>query len=242
MVLLKNSTAQAGNENPLLTKVDYQATLDVIYGQPSTVLFFEKPLPLMKRSNLIFKRTVDLLLSSVLIILLLSWLLPFIALFIKLNSKGPVFFFQKRNKKDGRLFTCIKFRTMVVNAEADSLPAYENDKRITRTGKFLRRHHLDELPQLVNVWWGDMSMIGPRPYMISDNEKYATAIQHFLIRHKIKPGITGLAQLLKYRSFVTVLEDMNARSEKDIYYIHNWSPALDVKILIQTFFKIIGIK
>jgi putative colanic acid biosynthesis UDP-glucose lipid carrier transferase len=116
--------------------------------------------PLENNRNLIIKRSFDILVSSFLIVFILSWLIPLLAILIKLDSRGPVFFFQKRNKNGGGIFTCIKFRSMIVNKDADTLVACENDKRITRFGKFLRNNHIDELPQLFNVMAGDMSIIG----------------------------------------------------------------------------------
>jgi putative colanic acid biosynthesis UDP-glucose lipid carrier transferase len=240
---MKNSTAQVAIENYLLKRTDRLEMPEVVSRQRDwQVSFLELSIPLEKKPNLAFKRSFDLVLSSLLIVFLFSWLLPILALLIKLDSKGPVFFTQKRNKKGGRLFTCIKFRTMIVNDEADLLPAHENDRRITRLGRFLRHHHLDELPQLLNVWWGDMSVIGPRPHMLSDNEKYEALLDFYAYRHRIKPGITGLAQVLGYVGSVTDPENMKERVQKDIYYIHNWSAALDMKIIYRTFFKMAGIK
>jgi putative colanic acid biosysnthesis UDP-glucose lipid carrier transferase len=231
---MKHLTAQN-----LLTELDHPEAMAVAYETPN-IQFIDSYFPLDHPSNQFVKRIFDLLCSSVLILLVLSWLLPLVALLIKLDSKGPVFFLQKRNKKGGRLFTCIKFRTMVVNKEADLVPAIENDRRITRLGWFLRKHHLDEMPQLLNVWWGDMSMIGPRPHMVSDNSKYAALLNFYAYRHRVKPGITGLAQVLGYVGSISNLDHMKERVRKDIYYIHNWSPALDVRIIYGTIFKMIG--
>ncbi|MBD0285041.1 MAG: sugar transferase [Flavisolibacter sp.] len=198
--------------------------------------------PLENKRNNLIKRMVDVILSTFLILTVFPWLLPLIAFFIKIDSKGPVFFLQKRNKINGKVFTCIKFRTMVVNDEADRLQASENDRRITRVGKFLRKHYLDELPQLFNVWMGDMSIIGPRPHMISDNKKFEQLVPHYNCRHKVKPGITGLAQVLGHTGPVTDVEKMKKRVEKDIYYVYNWSFVLDTKIACRTIFKIVGLK
>jgi len=198
--------------------------------------------PLAKEGNHLLKRAVDLFLSSILILVLFPWLLPLVALLIKLDSKGPVFFIQKRNKRDGGIFSCIKFRSMLVNKQADFLPATENDERITSVGKFLRQHHLDELPQLLNVWMGDMSMIGPRPHMISDNHRFETLVPHYHHRHKVKPGITGLAQVLGYAGPVTSVDNIRERVEKDIYYVYNWSITLDTKIACRTLLKMAGLK
>lgn len=149
---------------------------------------------------------------------------------------------QKRGKKDGKLFTCFKFRTMVVNDEADTLPAFYNDARITKAGLFLRKTHLDELPQLLNVWLGDMSIIGPRPHMIIDNKNFEGVVPLYHLRHKVKPGITGLAQISGCVGAINEVANIRERVEKDIYYIRHWSAALDTKIAFRTFFKMIGIK
>ncbi|MGZ3881686.1 MAG: sugar transferase [Flavisolibacter sp.] len=180
--------------------------------------------------------------SAILIVCLFSWLLPIIAFIIRLDSKGPIFFFQKRHKRNGETFTCFKFRTMVVNDSSDTLPAVDNDPRITKVGRFLRNHHLDELPQLLNVLSGDMSMVGPRPYMIRDNEKYEGLIKNYQVRQKVKPGITGLAQVVEYVNPITTIEYMEQRVKKDVYYVYNWSPLLDVKIFFRTVLKIAGVK
>jgi putative colanic acid biosysnthesis UDP-glucose lipid carrier transferase len=168
-------------------------------------------------------------------------MLPVIAVLIKIDSRGPVFFYQKRHKKNGKLFTCFKFRSMVVNENAHTVAAIDNDPRITRVGRFLRKHHLDELPQLVNVLAGDMSMVGPRPYMVSDNEKYELLIKDYLVREKVKPGITGLAQVVQYINPITKTEYMEERVKKDIYYVYNWSPVLDLRIFARTVLKIFGV-
>ena len=233
---MKHSTA-AATDNPVLKKIDHVDLLTVVTGGEN---IRDNRLPLENTFNLLLKRAIDILCSSLLIISVFSWLFPIIALLIKLDSKGPVFFRQKRKKKNEKLFTCIKFRTMIINADADRLPASENDSRITRLGRFLRRHHLDELPQLLNVWWGDMSMIGPRPHMESDNRKYEALLTNYAHRHRIKPGITGLAQVRGHVGVIDSLEDMNDRVMQDIYYIQNWSPFLDMRIACQTLSKMIG--
>lgn len=168
------------------------------------------------------------------IILILSWLTPLLALLIRLDSKGPVFFRQRRNRNHGLIFNCLKFRTMVVNADADVLSAVENDERITRVGIFLRKHHLDELPQLINVFIGDMSMIGPRPHMIYENEKYQQLFDEYLVRHSILPGITGLAQSYGNFGATDDLEKVRERTRLDLLYIRKWSYLMDLKILVRT--------
>lgn len=240
---MKNLTAQQALENSVLKKIDHLEIADVVRPAGEfDLLYIDHKFPLQQKNNLLLKRSFDLLISSLLLAGLSVWLFPIIALLIKIDSKGPVFFFQKRNKKNGVLFTCIKFRTMIVNDKADDLPATQNDQRITRIGKILRRHHLDELPQLLNVFVGDMSMIGPRPYMISDNKKYEVLIKDYSIRFKVKPGITGLAQVFDQVSPAVQVENMEARVKKDIYYVYNWSPVLDAKIFFRTFFKMAAIQ
>jgi putative colanic acid biosynthesis UDP-glucose lipid carrier transferase len=190
--------------------------------------------PLEKSYNFILKRCFDIIVSVLLIIVLLSWLIPILAILIKLNSKGPVFFLQKRNKNGGRFFTCIKFRSMIVNKDADIVSAAENDKRITRVGKFLRHYHLDELPQLFNVLMGDMSIIGPRPHMVSENAMYEKLVKEYPYRHTVKPGMTGLAQSFGYFGATSDLEKVEQRVSLDIQYIKQWSVAMDIKIMYRT--------
>jgi lipopolysaccharide/colanic/teichoic acid biosynthesis glycosyltransferase len=197
--------------------------------------YFTPPLDVL--AHRIIKRSTDIIFSAVIIVVLLSWLIPIVALVIKLTSRGPVFFLQKRNKRNGEIFTCIKFRSMVVNADADILPAKKNDKRVTRVGKFLRKKYIDELPQFFNVLWGDMSVIGPRPHMISDNVKYEKNIDGYFFRHKVKPGITGLAQVLGYVGCAEDLQQMKDRVNMDIFYMRHWSFKLDMIILYRTIFK-----
>lgn len=195
-------------------------------------------LPLDIGINALLKRCFDVLFSFIVIVAILSWLIPIIAFLIRLDSKGPVFFLQKRNKKNGESFTCIKFRSMIVNNEADILPADEHDKRITGMGNFLRNHYLDELPQFFNVLFGDMSIIGPRPHMISDNLKYESLIDHYNDRSKVKPGITGLAQVLGYAGFASNVQKMQERVNIDIFYSRHWSMKLDAMIIWKTAVKI----
>jgi putative colanic acid biosysnthesis UDP-glucose lipid carrier transferase len=193
--------------------------------------------PLEKNANYRLKRITDLLISLLLILVIFPWLVPLMAVMIKLSSKGPVFFVQKRNKKDGKIFSCIKFRTMIFNLQADYEPSFPNDPRITSFGRFLRRYHIDELPQLINVLFGDMSLVGPRPHMVMDNKRFENTIHLYHYRHKVKPGITGLAQVTGCIGPVTNAETMAARIEKDIHYIENWSLALDARILLNTILR-----
>jgi putative colanic acid biosysnthesis UDP-glucose lipid carrier transferase len=196
-------------------------------------------LPLEKTVNACIKRSVDLLLSSILILLIFPWFIPLAALMIKLESRGPVFFRQKRFKKDERIFTCYKLRSMFVNEEADVQAARKNDLRITHLGRILRKTHLDELPQLINVWMVDMSLIGPRPHMISENLDYASRIKYYSLRHQVKPGMTGLAQVMGFTGHITDVGVMANRVEKDIYYIRKWSVLMDVRIMFLTMIRLI---
>jgi putative colanic acid biosysnthesis UDP-glucose lipid carrier transferase len=197
--------------------------------------------PLEKPVNLALKRIIDVFISLLVTALLLCWLIPLIALLIKADSRGPVFFLQKRNKRRGNQFWCIKFRSMVANADADILPAGKNDRRITRVGRFLRRHYLDELPQFINVLLGDMSVIGPRPHMVNENLKFDGLIKNYCGRHKVKPGITGLAQVMGYEGEITDLQKMKGRVSMDVFYIRHWSLRMDMAILYRTLGKTLGL-
>jgi len=184
--------------------------------------------------NKAIKRGFDLFFSIIFFVLVLSWLLPIIAILIKLESRGPAFFIQQRNGEGNRPFGCIKFRTMIVNHEADFKQATKNDSRITRIGSFLRKTSIDELPQFLNVLKGEMSLIGPRPHPIKLNEKFAPLITSLMSRHYVKPGITGLAQCMGYRGETQTLADMENRVRLDRYYIENWTFWLDIKIIFLT--------
>lgn len=193
-----------------------------------------REIPLDDLANKIFKRTFDIVFSLLVIIGLLSWLIPIIALIIKIESKGPVFFKQKRNGLDYGEFTCYKFRSMVPNKIAHLNQVTRGDKRITKIGRFLRKSSIDELPQFFNVLIGDMSVVGPRPHMVSHTNMYAQRIDKFMVRHFVKPGITGLAQVSGYRGEVETEEDIKGRVRNDIFYIENWSLGMDIKIIFKT--------
>jgi len=198
-------------------------------------------LPLNNIYSRLFKRTIDIIFSMFVITAVLSWLIPLMALLIKLDSKGPVFFLQKRNKKNGKIFTCIKFRSMVENDDADNLQASKYDERITKLGWFLRKSFIDELPQFFNVLIGDMSLIGPRPHMVSDNNKYEELIEYYDFRHKVKPGITGLSQVMGYVGETKHVQAMRDRVQLDIFYIRHWSFGFDMRIMWYTLRKLIRI-
>lgn len=190
--------------------------------------------PLQDSVNLFFKRLTDIIISLAVIVFVLSWLTPIIALFIKKESDGPVFFKQTRNGINYEEFSCLKFRSMIVNENAHKLQATKGDTRVTKIGAFLRKTSLDEMPQFINVLLGDMSVVGPRPHMIKENDKYYKTVDKYMLRHVIKPGITGLAQVSGYRGEVEKESDIVNRIKFDIYYLENWSILLDVKIILRT--------
>ena len=193
-----------------------------------------REMPLSNDFNTILKRTFDIVFSLVVIIFLLSWITPIIGLIIKIESRGPVFFKQTRNGIKFREFTCYKFRSMIENNDADIQQATKNDKRVTKIGKILRKTSLDELPQFFNVLIGNMSVVGPRPHMIKENERYSKSVDKFMVRHFVKPGITGLAQVKGFRGEIETDEDIINRVKYDIYYLENWSLILDLNIVFLT--------
>lgn len=190
--------------------------------------------PLENMENRFRKRLADILFSLVIIIGVLSWLFPLIALAIKLTSPGPVVFKQLRNGRSNKPFYCYKFRSMRLNDQSDSRQATRNDDRVTWIGKVLRKTSLDELPQFFNVLQGDMSVIGPRPHMLKHTEQYRSIINRYMVRHYLKPGITGWAQVNGYRGETNRVGLMEKRIEHDIWYLENWSMMLDVRIIFLT--------
>ena len=184
--------------------------------------------------NKFLKRSLDIIISLLVLVFILSWLTPLLAIIIKIESKGAVFFKQKRNGLDYKEFYCFKFRSMKPNPEADLHQVSKKDKRITKVGRLLRKTSFDELPQFYNVLLGDMSVVGPRPHMVSHTHMYAKNVDKFMVRHFIKPGITGLAQVSGYRGEVETDQDIINRVKYDIFYLENWSLLLDIKIVIQT--------
>lgn len=205
-----------------------------------TLPIFEVRLsPLDLRFNQIIKNVFDIVFASLVCVFLLSWLFPIIAILIFLDSKGSILFVQKRNGLNGEEFDCYKFRTMV-DSKHNSIKATErNDPRVTNFGKFLRRTSLDELPQFINVLKGDMSIVGPRPHMISQDHYYRDIINRYNMRHYVKPGITGLSQVKGYRGAIDSDEDMEKRIRTDVYYVINWSYLLDIQIIYQTVMLIV---
>ncbi len=190
--------------------------------------------PLEELDNRIRKRFFDLLVSSLVIILILSWLYPIIALLIKLDSKGSVLFKQLRSGRKNKPFVCLKFRTMIPNEEQDSKQASKNDYRFTKFGAFLRKTNLDELPQFINVFLGQMSVIGPRPHMLNHTKHYGELVDSYMQRHFIKPGISGWAQINGLRGNLDQ-KMMELRVKYDLHYIKNWSVWGDIDIMYKTF-------
>lgn len=190
--------------------------------------------PLENIANRFQKRFFDIVVSSMVIVFILSWLYPLLALIIKIQSPGPVIFKQLRSGRDNQPFWCYKFRSMKMNTQSGSRQASKNDDRITPIGRFLRKSSLDEFPQFFNVLMGDMSIIGPRPHMISHTEYYSTLIDTYMTRQFLKPGISGWAQVNGYRGETKETHLMEARVEHDIWYLGNWSIGLDIKIMVMT--------
>ncbi len=195
--------------------------------------------PLEKQSNIILKRLFDLIFSLIVILVLYPLLFPLVIIFQKITSKGPVFFVQKRSGQDNNVFSCIKFRTMYVNNDSELKGTYKNDPRITPFGKFLRKTRIDELPQFINVLIGNMSVVGPRPLMLKHTEDYSKLIDDFLVRHFVKPGITGWAQVTGFLDEENKFDEMYDKVKRDVWYIENWSFLLDLKIIFKTLTKII---
>ena len=190
--------------------------------------------PLQNAYNRLAKRVFDLVFSSLVIVLILSWLYPILAILIKKQSKGPVLFKQMRTGKKNEPFTCFKFRSMYLNVGDETHQAKKNDARVTPIGKFLRRTSLDEMPQFFNVFIGNMSIVGPRPHMIKHTSDYNDHINNFMVRHFVKPGITGLAQVSGLRGETQKVSDMKRRVTTDINYVQRWSLITDIKICFLT--------
>lgn len=218
------------------TKVIFSKNLKTDYYELFPVLSLQKT-SLDEIETKILKRTFDILFSLFVIIGLLSWLTPILALLIKLESKGSVFFKQGRPGFEEKEFFCYKFRSMKVNENTEK-EASKNDPRVTRIGRFIRKTSIDEMPQFINVLLGEMSVVGPRPHLWSQNKAYGNKIKKYMVRHYVKPGITGLAQVRGFRGEIETDEDMINRIKYDVFYIENWSLILDIKIIIQTVINI----
>ncbi len=196
--------------------------------------------PLDNRWNRILKRSFDVVFSLFVIVFVLSWLIPILALAVKLSSPGPVFFKQTRLGEGKKKFDCYKFRSMRVNKDADLKQATRNDPRVTRVGAFLRKSNLDEMPQFFNVLLGHMSVVGPRPHPLKLNDQFRDIIDKYMVRHFVRPGITGWAQVNGFRGETRTPELMEKRVDLDVWYLENWSFLLDLKIVVKTVTNMIG--
>lgn len=188
------------------------------------------------------KRLFDIMVSLVFLCTLFPFFYTMIGTAIKVTSPGPVLFRQQRHGKDGRVFTCLKFRTMKPNDEADTLQATGNDMRITKIGRFLRNTCLDELPQFINVLKGDMSVVGPRPHMLYHTEMYSALIPGYMKRLSVRPGITGVAQILGYRGETPAVADMARRVRLDLWYIGHRTFRLDLYVFVRTLLAFLSLK
>lgn len=188
---------------------------------------------------LIYKRLMDVITAFLVIVLVFPWLFPIIMLLIRLDSRGPLFFKQKRVGFLGKTFCCYKFRTMYVNDDADTRRASTDDPRVTRIGWFLRNTCLDEIPQFFNVLVGQMSIVGPRPHMLKDTQEFSNLVSNYHFRNMARPGITGLSQVRGYRGPATSFENILRRYQWDSYYVRNVNFRLDCKIMFETCFLMI---
>lgn len=210
--------------------------INLMAGTPVFSLHHE---PLSLLGNRIAKRCFDFIASSIFLLTIFPFVYIIFGILIKLSSPGPVFFKQKRSGLNGNEFYCYKFRSMRVNVDSDKVQATKDDPRKTRIGEFMRRTSIDELPQFINVWLGDMSIVGPRPHMLKHTEQYSQLISSYMVRHFAKPGITGYAQVTGFRGETHELWQMEGRVQKDIWYIEHWSFALDLFLIWKTIYNAI---
>lgn len=190
--------------------------------------------PLMSATQRLKKRAFDIIVSGLFLLFCFPWIYLIVAIITKITMPGPVFFKQKRTGYDGKDFYCFKFRSMKVNKDSDKVQATKDDPRVTKWGHFMRHANIDELPQFINVFKGEMSVVGPRPHMLAHTEYYSEKIGDYMIRHFVKPGITGWAQTHGERGETKTVDDMARRVEKDIWYIEHWSFWLDIQIIFKT--------
>ena len=216
----------------------YSKNRNLEYYDDTLVVLNVKKLPFEFPESHFVKRSFDIFFSALVIVLVLSWLMPILWVLVKLESKGPLIFKQKREGLNGDQFVCFKFRSMKLNEMSDKVHATQNDSRVTKIGSFLRKTSMDELPQFFNVLKGDMSVVGPRPHLQSLSIEYQKDVDDYLKRHVVKPGITGLAQVSGYRGEIKRKSDIKNRVRLDIFYIENWSFLLDVKIILMTVFNV----
>lgn len=195
--------------------------------------------PLMRTDNRLVKRMFDVVLSLTFLCTLFPFIFIVVALITKITMPGPIFFKQKRSGLNGKEFYCIKFRSMKVNDDADTVQASQNDPRKTRWGNIMRKTNIDEFPQFINVLLGQMSIVGPRPHMVKQTNDYSRLISDYMVRHYVKPGITGWSQVTGFRGETKLLSQMKGRVDHDIWYIEHWSLALDVYIIYKTVANVI---
>lgn len=206
-------------------------SLHFIESTPILSLRYE---PLQHFSNRFVKRCFDIIFSGVVLITIFPVIYLIFGIIIKCSSRGPIFFKQKRTGIRGQEFYCYKFRSMRMNKQANTLQATEGDPRVTKIGAFMRKTSIDELPQFINVFRNDMSVVGPRPHMLQHTELYSSIIDKFMVRHLVKPGITGWAQVTGCRGETKTVEEMEERVKKDVWYLENWTFFLDLKIIFLT--------
>lgn len=214
----------------------HRVYMNILGSVPYLSLYRE---PLSHPENRLLKRVFDILVSGIFLCTLFPIIFIIVAIITKLTMPGPIFFRQKRNGLNGKEFYCYKFRSMKVNADADKLQATKNDPRKTKWGDIMRKTNIDELPQFWNVLKGDMSVVGPRPHMLKHTEEYSKLIDKYLIRHIVKPGITGWSQVTGFRGETQQLSQMEGRVEGDIWYIEHWSIGLDLYIMYRTVANVI---
>lgn len=200
----------------------------------SIPILFIREEPLAQAENRLLKRLFDIVFSLLFLCTIFPIIYILVGSAIKISSTGPIFFKQKRSGKDGKDFWCYKFRSMRVNKDCDKVQATKNDPRKTRLGNFLRKSNIDELPQFINVLLGDMSIVGPRPHMLKHTEEYSKLIDKYMVRHLIKPGVTGWAQTNGFRGETKELWQMEGRVERDIWYLEHWTFILDLYIIYRT--------
>lgn len=213
--------------------LETKQSLEVSYLDSFPILTYKK-YPLDHSFNQIVKRIFDLVFTFFVFVFVLSWVYPILSLLVLIYQGRPIHFSQKRNGLNGKEFNCLKFRSMREDKLNSLKPTERDDPRVTKLGRILRKTSLDELPQFINVLKGEMSIVGPRPHMVSENESYSDIIKRYSLRHYVKPGITGLAQTKGYRGAVDSDRDMEMRIRTDIYYVRNWSFLLDILIIFRT--------
>ncbi|MDB2571225.1 exopolysaccharide biosynthesis polyprenyl glycosylphosphotransferase [Polaribacter sp.] len=216
----------------------YSKNQSVQYYDDALMVLSVKRLPFEFVENFYIKRIFDIIFSFFVCLFVLSLLWPILFVLVKLESKGPLLFRQKREGINGSEFTCYKFRSMKLNEQSEKSHVTKNDARVTKMGAFMRKTSVDELPQFLNVLKGDMSVVGPRPHLESLSIEYQRDVENYLKRHIVKPGITGLAQVSGYRGEIKKKADIKNRIRFDIFYIENWSFFLDIKIILKTILNV----